>query len=159
MHRSYLDSLDHLEGRPMDSVTAIVLALALGARATKDDAGQAVKGAYSDLKALIKNCYTNVDVDQLDRVPGSKNRQGVVEEELRAAQAHKDPELIARAQALLDLVRRERAEAAAVIGVDLKEVEAANLRLRNVVTSGIGVRVEQARFSGNIEASGVRASV
>jgi len=98
-----------------------------------------------------------VDTAQLERAPSSAARRGVTEEELRAAGADGDAELVAKAQALLELVRREAPAAAPAIGVDLRDVEAGNLRLRDIIASGTGVRVEKGRIPGDIEVSGVRA--
>jgi hypothetical protein len=45
------------------------------------------------------------------------------------------------------------------IGVDLRDVEAVNLRLADVAAAGTGVRVEKGKFSGDIDIKGVRAGV
>ena len=79
-------------------------------------------------------------VDLLDQAPGSKNRRGVLEEELYAANAMNDAELAAMAQRLIEVVRYETAVA---IGVHLKEVEAASLRLRNIAAS---IKLERSQF-------------
>jgi hypothetical protein len=145
----------------MDPISAIVTALVIGAtEAVKGVAGDAVRDAYAGLKALIKSRFAKVagDVDQLETEPDSKGRRAVVEEGLQKANAGQDTEVIAKAQALLDQVK-DSAAAAKAIGVDLKDVQAANLRLRNIVASGGGVRVEQGRFMGDIEITDVRAGV
>jgi hypothetical protein len=71
----------------------------------------------------------------------------------------KDGELVDAANRLIELVRTQAPNAAAAIGVDLKDVEAANLRLRDVVASGTGVKLEKGRLSGDIEISNLRAGV
>ncbi len=48
---------------------------------------------------------------------------------------------------------------AAAIGVDLKDVEAANLRLADIAALGTGVRIEKGKVSGDIDIKGVRAGV
>jgi uncharacterized protein (DUF2235 family) len=107
----------------MEPISAIVTALALGA-AAKDVASQAVNDAYAGLKALIIYRYPKVDVQQLEQAPESKNRRGVVEEELQAANAERDAELAAAAKQLTDLIRQQVPGVAATIGVDLRDVEA-----------------------------------
>ncbi|MBV8525422.1 MAG: hypothetical protein JOY71_25415, partial [Acetobacteraceae bacterium] len=144
----------------MDPISLIVTALALGAGAAiKGIAGDASKDAYQGLKALIKTRYGEVDVEALEGAPDSMNRRSVIEENLRAADASKDRDLLAKAQALLEAIRKEAPAAAAVIGVDLMDVEAVSLHLREIVARGTGVKLEKGRFTGDIEISGVQAGV
>src|SRR5262249_44949613 len=92
----------------MEPITAIVTALALGAAAgLKPVAEQAIKDSYAALKALITRKYAQVPLDQLEANPSSKSRQGVVEEELAAAQADQDPEVQQHAQALIEAIQRQ----------------------------------------------------
>ena len=91
--------------------------------------------------------------------PDSKKRQAVVEEDLAASGAAQDSELLATAQKLIELIRQHAPNAAAATGVDLKDIEAANLRLADIVASGAGVKVEKARLSGDVTISGVRAGL
>ena len=88
-----------------------------------------------------------------------KPRRDVVEQDLGKAGAAADSELVEAAQRLIELIQQQAPGAAAAIGVDLKDVEAANLRLRDIAASGTGVQVERGRFSGDIEISNVRAGV
>jgi hypothetical protein len=74
----------------MDPLTSLVTALAAGAAAAlQSTVEQVVKDGYTALKGLIQRKYTQVDVDQIEANPTSKNRRGVVEEELAAARADK----------------------------------------------------------------------
>jgi hypothetical protein len=145
----------------MEPISAIVLSLALGAGAiaSKEVVSALVKDAYTALKDLIKNRYPKVPLDQLEQAPGSKNRRAVIEEDLTASGAGQDEELAAAARKLIELVQRHDPAAASAIGVDLKDVAAANLRLADIAASGTGVRVEGGSFTGDIEISGVRAGV
>lgn len=144
----------------MEPISAIVTALALGAAAAaKDVASQAVRDAYVGLKALITRRYPKVSVEQLEQVPQSKSRRGVVEEDLQAANAAGDAELAAAARQLIDLIQRHAPGTAAAIGVDLKDVEASSLRLADVAATGTGVKVERGTFTGDIDIRGVRAGV
>ena len=68
-----------------------------------------------------------------------------------------DAELLDAAHKLIELTRAQAPQVAAAIGVDLKDVEAANLRLADVAATGAGGRVEKGKFSGDIEIRGVRA--
>jgi hypothetical protein len=144
----------------MEPISAIVTALALGAAvAARGVVDLAVKDAYAGLKAFIASHYPRVSVDPLEQVPESKARRGVVEEDLKAANAAADTELATLAKKLTDLVQQRAPAVAAAIGIDLKDVQAASLRLSDIAAAGTGVRVEQGRFSGDIVISGVHAGL
>jgi hypothetical protein len=141
----------------MEPVSAVALSLALGAG--KEIANTLVKDAYTGLKELIRRRYPKVPVDQLEAAPESKSRRAVVEEDLAAAGAALDSELFAAAKRLIELVRQHEPAAAAATGVNLRDIEAANLRLSDITASGAGVKVEKARLSGDISISSVRAGL
>ena len=141
------------------SAAALSLALGAGAKAGEEVVGALVKDAYEALKGLIKSRYPKVSVEQLEQAPESKSRRAVVEEDLTNAGAGQDAELLAAAHKLTELIQRQAPGVAAAIGVDLKDVEAANLRLADIAASGTGVKVEKGRFSGDIDIRGVRAGV
>jgi len=145
----------------MEPISAIALSLALGAGAIagKEVVSAVVKDAYSGLKALIKSRYPRVSIEQLEQAPDSKNRRAVVEEDLTASGAGTDQELAAAAQSLITLIQQHAPAAVSAIGVDLKDVAAANLRLADIAASGTGVKVEHGTFTGDIDIRGVRAGV
>src|SRR4029434_4838681 len=115
----------------------------------KPTAEQAIKDGYAALKELIIRKYAEVQVDQLEANPNSKNRRGVIEEELAAVKADQDAEVLQHAQALLEVIQRQAPETAAAIGVDLKDVEGASLAIRRVMATGVGVKVAGAKLSGD----------
>lgn len=143
----------------MEPISAVALSIALGAAniAGKDVVSSVVKDAYAALKSLVKNRYPTVSIEQLEQSPESKSRRAVVEEDLTSAAAGQDPELLAAAHKLTELIRNQAPQTAAAIGVDLKDVEAANLRLADIAASGTGVKLEKGKFSGDIDIRGVRA--
>ena len=145
----------------MEPISAVALSLALGAGAIAGKAvvSELIRDAYASLKNLIKSRYPKVSVDQLQEVPESKSRRAVVEEDLTASGAAKDTELAALAHTLIKLIEQQAPAAAAAIGVDLKDVSAANLRLADIAASGTGVKVEHGTFTGDIDIHGVRAGV
>jgi hypothetical protein len=145
----------------MDPISAIAISLALGAGATAgtEVVKAVVKDAYDNLKKLIKSRYPQVSLDQLEQAPESKARRAVVEEDLTKVSADKDSELLAAAHKLTEVIQQQASGIAAAIGVDLKDVEAANLRLADIVAAGTGVRVESGKFSGDIDIHGVRAGM
>lgn len=91
----------------MDPISAsLVAALAVGAAGGLTDVGkQVVPDAYNALKAALRKKY-GVDsdlaeaVDKLEKRPESKNRAGMVQEEVEIAGAASDPELLALAKKL-----------------------------------------------------------
>jgi hypothetical protein len=138
--------------------TSIVMALALGATAgLKPVAEQVIKDGYAGLKALIKGRYAKVNVDYLEESPGSERRRGAVEEDLATVGADKDPEVLQKAQALLEAIQSRAPETAAAIGVDLKDITGATLEIRRVTATGTGVKVEDAKLSGDIKIEDVKA--
>ena len=80
-------------------------------------------------------------------------------EDLTNSGAAQDAELLAAARKLTELVQQQAPGLAKSIGVDLKDVEAANLRLADIAASGTGMKVEKGKFSGDIDIRGVRAGV
>jgi hypothetical protein len=142
----------------MDPLTSLVTALAAGAAAAlQSTVEQGVKDGYAALKGLIQRKYGQVNVDQLETNPSSKSRREVVEEDLAAAGADKDAEVLQQAQVLLEAIQRHAPQAAAAIGVDLKQIEGASLAIRRVMAPGVGVKVEGAKLSGDLTIEDVRA--
>jgi hypothetical protein len=143
----------------MEPISAVALSLALGAGAVagKEVVSALVKDAYTALKDLIKKRYPQVSIDQLEDAPASKSRRAVVEQDLTASDAGEDADLVAAAYALIELIQQHAPAVAPAIGVDLKDVSAANLRLADIAAPGTGVRVERGTFSGDIDIHGVRA--
>jgi hypothetical protein len=142
----------------MDPLTSLVTALAAGAAAAlQSTVEQVVKDSYAALKGLIQRKYAQVDVNQLETNPSSKSRRGVVEEELAAAGADQDAEVLQQAQVLLEAIQRQAPQVAAAIGVDLQDIEGASLAIRHVIATGAGVKVEGAKLSGDITIEDVQA--
>jgi hypothetical protein len=100
----------------MDPLTLIVTALVTGAAAAaKDVGGEAVKNAYNGLKTLTSEKFgakANVEtaIASIEQKPDSDNRKGVLKEELEAAGADKDAELLKQAQALVELLKKNGME-------------------------------------------------
>ena len=145
----------------MEPISAIAISLALGAGATagKEVVSAVIKDAYVALKELLKGRYPKVSVDHLEQAPESKARRAGVEEELMAAGAGQDAELVASAQKLIELTHQHAPGVAAAIGVDLKDVSAANLRLADIAAAGTGVKLKRGTFTGDIDIRAVRAGV
>jgi hypothetical protein len=97
----------------MDPVTVIVSALSLGAAAgLEPTVATAVKDGYAGLKALVLRKFgTKGDAaDALAKVetkPDSAGRKTTLQEELTAAGADRDQEVVDRAAELLKLLESE----------------------------------------------------
>ncbi len=95
----------------MDPVTMIVTAVTAGAVvAARDVTAQAVKDGYAGFKALIVRKFGDKPdvldaVEEVEKKPDSKGRQETLKEELAAAGAGGDADLLRQAQALLDLLK------------------------------------------------------
>jgi hypothetical protein len=142
----------------VDPVTIIVSAIALGAAAGfKDSAAQAVKDAYAGLKRLITDRYRGVDVTPVESKPDSEPKRGSLAEDLDAAGAGRDEDLLEAARQVIAEVKAHEADVGPALGIDLERVEAASLQVRNVDAEGTGVRVRDGKFSGDMIIDGVRA--
>lgn len=143
----------------LETIPQIVAdAVAAGAAAgLKDTAKLAVKDAYKQLKNLVTGRYGQVDMTAVEQRPASEHRRSELAEDLTAAGAGGDTELLAAAQALLAAVRAHEAAAGVAVGVDLERVQAAALRVREVESTGTAIRVVDGRFDGDIDLGSIRA--
>ena len=92
----------------MDPITLIVTALAAGAaQGMTDNASEMVKEAYASLKARVKEklgAKPSAEVVLAEHEQAPETWQAPLVAELAEAGADRDHELIAAAQALLDLI-------------------------------------------------------
>jgi hypothetical protein len=144
----------------MDPVSIIVTALAAGAAAgLQQQASQVVKDAYAGLKGLIKRKYSTVNVEQLEQGPEVPQRREFAKFELSSTEAPKDEEVLREAQRLLDAVKNEAPGVAQTVGVSMEDIEAASIRLKDIIASGAGstgVSMKKVRASGDIDIQNVR---
>jgi hypothetical protein len=142
----------------MDPASGIAMSLALGAAAVagKELVNSTVKDAYAGLKSIIAKRLPKIRIAALERDPSSPEQRANLERELSQYEAGRDHEVITAAQKLLDLVEQHAQGAASIVGVNIKDVRAANLRLRNVVSSGTGIEIS-GEFTGDIDIEGVVA--
>jgi hypothetical protein len=91
--------------------TAIIAALTAGAvSGVTESTKKAISDGYTGLKTLIhKKFHSKTDVSdaiaKLEAKPDSPGRQQTLTEELKATNAAEDPELLAAAQSLLELIK------------------------------------------------------
>lgn len=144
----------------MDPITIIVTALAVGAAAgLKSTTETVIKDAYSSIKALIKRKYQRVNIDMLESDPASKSRQTVVKEDLEKTDAGKDKEVLSLAKALLEAIKKHAPEAAKVVGVKIEDVEAASMKIDDIISTGDGVSLTKTKINNDLEIKNVRAGI
>ncbi|MFC9893271.1 hypothetical protein ACFVMC_06235 [Nocardia sp. NPDC127579] len=142
----------------MEPVTVIVAAIAAGAGAGATQVvSQAIGDAYTALKDLLGGRYGDIDVAPVQRKPESAAKRESLAEDLAAAGADQDTELLDAARAVIAAVRAHAATVGPAIGVDLHRIEAAALRIGSVESTGTGVRAVDAKIHGEIEIQRVRA--
>lgn len=106
----------------MDLVT---VALAAGATAGLSGiATQAISGAYRHLMSAMLARFPKIDVASLEVRPSSIARQESLAEELQAAGADQDPEILRLARDLVEAIEREAPQAATSAGFHLERVRA-----------------------------------
>jgi hypothetical protein len=145
-----------------NAVNVVVSALSAGAAAgLKSTASKVVADAYVGLKKMIGDRYQHVDVTLVETAPESAARRAVIAEDLTKAGASADAELIAAARQVLELVAEHDPQVAAVIGIDIDGLRAANVRLTDIAAEGsgaVGVRARDVTASGDFEANRIRAT-
>jgi len=143
----------------MEPITLIITALVLGiATGLKPTAEQAVKDAYDGLKKLIQDKYNaKASLAALENKPDSEVKKESLKEDLTDAGADQDPEVLEKAETVLQAVQEHAPQAAAAIGVNLKDIEAAFLEIGRVRSTGTGVNVEKGKFTGGIKIDDVDA--
>jgi hypothetical protein len=141
-------------------ITPIVTAIAVGAVAgLRDSATQAVRDAYGAVRSLLNATYPSIELKQIEEKPTSQPRRESLAEDLVEAGAGEDRDLLRLVRALVEAVRRDDPGAGATARVDLEDVEARVMAIRDVTSSGgnAEVRVTGARVEEDLMIEGVHA--
>ncbi|MBW8847180.1 MAG: hypothetical protein JF607_19615 [Burkholderiales bacterium] len=143
----------------MPILTLIVGALAAGATASlKKVGGDVVQTIYDRLKAaVIARTQRKAAVEALAEDPSSAAGRQVVEEALQKSGAEADTDLARIAAELNEALAKLQPHEQAAIGVDVAQLEAVNVTLRNITASGTGVKGEHWKLSGDLNIDGVNA--
>lgn len=141
----------------MELSSMIVSALVLGASAgIKGIAETSIIDAYNTLSNIIKNKYKeNINLGLLEKSPDSASRQAVVKEDIISCGADKDSEILLAVSSLLDVVVKFRNQHPSLIGVSIDDVQAFNIRIKDVISEGSGVVIQRAKIKGDIQIEGV----
>jgi hypothetical protein len=96
---------------------------------------------------------------QLEDAPDSKIQREAVGEALQKAGADQDQELLRKVKEMMDAVQTHAPQTAVAIGVDIKDIKAASLRIADIVASGTasGLKAQGVDVSGSFVIEGVRA--
>jgi hypothetical protein len=144
----------------MEVLTVIAAAVAFaGGEAAKTVVAESVKEAYHAVKDFLAGKYPQVDLAPVEKAPQSAGQQMVLVENLTSSEAAADPEFSPLAKRLVDAVAAEMRKGGPQTGVQLDDLEAASLRIGDVIASGTGVLIKKGRIEGHAEITGIRAGV
>lgn len=137
----------------MEISSIIVTALVLGATAgLKGIIEKSIKDSYIALTKLIKSKYKDkVSLDLLEKSPDSPSRQAVVKEDIVNCGADKDSEVLLGVTALFDSLIKSKSLSSSLVGVSLDDVQAFNIRIKDVISDGSGVTIQHAKVKGDIQ--------
>ena len=149
----------------MEPITTAIAAAALAGAApgiTKV-VEQGIVDAYNGLKAIIQKKYgenskVSQAVEAVAEEPDFEPNQATLDARVQQAGVDQDPEVAQAVQQLLDELKK-RPERVAATGVNMEQVEAASIRIKEVLSSGTGVNMKGVKASGDIEIGSVRAGV
>lgn len=141
----------------MEISSMIVTALALGATSgIKGVTEKSIKDAYAALINLLDSKFKDkVNLDLLEKSPESLTRQAVVKEDIVNCGADKDKEVLLAVKSLFDLIIKSQDLSSSLVGVSLDDVQAFNIRVKDVMSEGSGVVIQHAKAKGDIQIEGV----
>lgn len=145
----------------MEIVTTIVSALAAGALASMKDIGSdAVKTAYGKLKdAIIDRTGRKGAIDSLEEDPSDDRQKDVVSAAITKVGADADPEVARLTRELNELLERLTPEQQRVVGVEIVRLKGNNLNLKEIESSGDGVKVHDTDMRGDVTIENVKAGI
>jgi hypothetical protein len=138
----------------MEPTTVLAIALSVGAAAiASGPTNAALADAYTALKVCIQKRY-GVDLESLERHPASIAERQALAETLSSRLEHSQSELTL----LLGLARSIFECASSIdikrVGINHDNLEAANVAILTVASSGTGVQVVGQSIGGNITIGG-----
>jgi len=146
----------------MDPIlTSITAALSAGATAAASGVGSAlVNDAYSALKAVIVGRFKRkATIEALEEDPSSEPQKAAVAEALMKSGAADDPAVQDLAQRLAHALADMPAADAKAMGLDIEDLQATNVSLKDIVTEGTAIRIRRMTVAGSFEVEGIRAGV
>jgi hypothetical protein len=118
---------------------------------------EAVKDAYGALKNRIRTKFPKIPISLLEDDPESQSRQKVVAESIVSEGATSDSELLELAKRLIALLEKSPPEPGSTAALKIKNIEAQNLRLSDIIAEGNAVDLRDSKFRGDVLVEGVRS--
>lgn len=116
-----------------------------------------VKDAYAGLKAAIVDRFRRrAALDALEEDPSSEAQKVAVAEALSKSGAASDPEVQKLAQQLAAALAGMAPPDAKAMGLDIEDLQAANVKLTDIAAEGTAVHVRRTTVAGTFEAEGIR---
>lgn len=120
--------------------TGIIAAVGVGLAKVGETA---VVDAYNGVKSLIvkkfgKESQLKKAVDALEERPDSESRKGMVKEEVEAAKAHEDADLLAAAKTLLAALEKLEQQRPGVTGLNYEQIRTAFISIGTVTVKTEG---------------------
>ncbi|MGI4795008.1 MAG: hypothetical protein ACRYG8_13220 [Janthinobacterium lividum] len=148
-----------MEDMDLTIATQITDALSNGAIAAASGvATSLVTDAYGGLKALVVGRFKRpATIDALEEDPSSDTQKAAVAEALSKSGAADDPEVQDLARQLAAALAGMDALNAGAMGLDIEDLQAASVRLVDIVSQGTAVRIRRTTVTGTFEAEGIRS--
>jgi hypothetical protein len=125
-------------------------ALSIAAKAAlKGAVGEAVKDAYSQLKAKIV-LWAGGDVEALEKAPDAEKRKALIAEEIDKQPENELAAVKVLATTLLDEL--QRGKGSNPVGIDIGRLEAMRVQLAEIsVFAGTGIRIGEVKTPGEFK--------
>jgi hypothetical protein len=138
----------------MDPISMLMTALIAGAAiAGKSTVELTVKDAYSKLKDIIQSKDSSLSISMLENDPASKERQKILEQDLKSLGIDNNEEVMHQAEILLKAIEEKAPEIAEEVGLRIEDVKVgASLRIQEIVSrSGVGVEIKRSEITEDID--------
>ena len=144
----------------MSIIDLIVQTIVAGATLSRTpECSLPLQRAYRALISYLQSHYPHIDLDRITKQPDSVRGRIFLAEDLANAQADQDKLLLLQVHGLIDALHTHQAAIANTVGVDLAALTTAALRIRDVQSSGTGVRMTESTVHGTTEIDGVTGGI
>jgi hypothetical protein len=139
--------------------TQMTDALSNGAIAAASGVGTSlVKDAYAGVKALVVDRFKRrATIEALEEDPSSEAQKAAVADALSKSGAADDPEVQDLVRQLAAALAGMDAPSAKAMGLDIEDLQAANVRLVDITSEGTAVRIRRTTVAGTLEVEGIRS--
>lgn len=142
----------------MNLVEKLVALIAAGIKATQSTVARPViVAAYDHVKTLLHDCYPTLDLQALERRPDSQAKQLSLIEDFTELGVVNNPYCLTALTLLAQVLSAE--PTVDTIGVDLAEIKAAELKIREIQSNGTAVRIQKTEITQDIEINAIQAGL